>query len=465
MATSKGEGAFRVLSEKQIRIIHEKSMELLQDLGVKVLHEQMTKTLVGAGAIKEENNIVKIPPKLVERALKTAPKMIQMYDQHGDPAMRLDGTKTYYGTGSDTLYFRDHKTGVIRPTSVEDLRKSIIVTDALPNMHHILAGGILKLEGYDPKKAVLFVFKEILRHTSKPIGFMAYDLETHHQIMSIAFRVAGGEKIFREKPFVFHYSEPLPPLTFPPEGLDKLISCAQNGIPLVFMPYCMMGGTAPITSAGALLQCNTEVLASLVMHQTIHEGAPYIYGAMPTMMDMRTSVGSYGAPEFHQNVAASTEIAKFYGLPFYGTAAVTDSKNLDAQAYSEVMMSLLLTELSKPDLAHNIGLLYHSNVICVELVVVANELIEMLKKISSGIQVDEGTFAVDVIKKVGPRGNYLREDHTYERFRDKYYPDLFDRSMDGDPPPAEKKVRDRIDEILELHKPHPVDENLLKDGE
>jgi trimethylamine--corrinoid protein Co-methyltransferase len=443
-------------------MIHDKSLELLEGLGVKVLHEGMTKMLVGAGGIRGQNNTVKIPPELVERALETAPQTIRMYDRNGEPAMVLDGTETHYGAASDTLYYRDHKTGLIRPTTVEDLRKAIMVTEAMSNMHHILAGGILKIKGQDPKKVIVFVFKKILRYTTKPVGFMSYDLETHQQILEIAFRVAGGKTAFQKKPFVFHYSEPIPPLTFPQDGVDKLIVCAQKRVPLIFMPYCMMGGTAPITSAGAILQCNTEVLASLVMQQIVHEGAPYIYGAMPTMMDMRTTVGSYGSPELHQNIAAMTEIARFYGLPFYGTAAVTDSKNLDAQAYSETMMSLLFTALSKPDMAHNIGLLYHSNVLCIELVVVANEIIDMLRSITSGIDVNEETLSVDVIKRVGPQGHYLMEDQTCGRFREKYYPDLFDRSIEGDPPPAEEKVRQRIDAILEAYKAPPIDEKLLE---
>lgn len=301
-----GEGTFRVLSEKQIRIIHEKSIELLEDLGVKVLHDEMTKILKDAGAIKAENGIVRIPAKLVEGALETAPKSIQIYDQNGNPAMLLDGTRTYYGPASDSLCFRDHRTGEIRPTTVQDLRNSIIITEALPNMHYIVAGGTLELREQDPKKTILFVFKEILRHTTKPVCFLSYDLETHNQVLDIAFRVAGGEKAFRERPFVFHYSEPIPPLTFPQDSLDKLISCAKKEIPLIFMPYCMMGGTAPITSAGALLQCNVEVLASLVMQQLANEGAPYIYGAMPTMMDMLTCVGKV-ASHAQQNQETSLQ--------------------------------------------------------------------------------------------------------------------------------------------------------------
>jgi trimethylamine--corrinoid protein Co-methyltransferase len=458
----RGEGVFRVLSDKQIKMIHEKSLELLENLGVKVLHQEMTTALKNAGAVGVEDGVVKIPPKLVERSIKTAQRPIQIYDRNGEPAMRFDGTETYYGTASDTLYFRDYKTGEIHPTTVEDLRNSVILTEALPNMHYIMAGGTLELRGKDPKKTILFVVKEIMKHTTKPICFLSYDTDTHNEILDLFFRVAGGEENFRKRPFAFHYAEPIPPLSFPEDTLHKLIACAIKEVPLVFMPYCMMGGTAPITSAGALLQCNSEVLAALVMQQVIHEGAPYIYGAMPTMMDMRTTVGSYGSPELHQNVAAMREVARFYDLPFFGTAGVTDSKNLDAQAYSESMATMLFTELSKPEIVHDIGLLYHSNVISLELVVVCNEIIDMLRNVTSGIEVNEDTLSLDVIKRVGPQGNYLMEDQTYEKCREKYYPDLFDRSMEGDPPPTERRIEERIDQILRAHQPPPIDARFLE---
>ncbi len=98
---------------------------------------------------------------------------------------------------------------------------------------------------------------------------------------------------------------------------------AEAGIPVVYMPYCMMGGTAPMSRAAALAQCNAEILAGLVLHQLAAEGAPFIYGAMPSILDMKTTVGSYGAVEFHLLVAAAGELSASYGLPFYGTAGCT----------------------------------------------------------------------------------------------------------------------------------------------
>jgi trimethylamine--corrinoid protein Co-methyltransferase len=182
---------------------------------------------------------------------------------------------------------------------------------------------------------------------------------------------------------------------------------------------------------------------------------------MPSIMDMKTTIGSYGAAEFHLQVAAASEIAHYYGLPFYGTAGCTDAKTLDEQAVAEATMEIFSTILSKANIVHDVGVADHCNSVCPELVVLADEIIEMLKHYSQGVPVDTDALVMELIEKVGPGGQYLNEPHTMQNFRNIFYPSLFSRKMKN--PEASEvrgRIRAKIQNILETHEVPALEKGL-----
>lgn len=127
---------------------------------------------------------------------------------------------------------------------------------------------------------------------------------------------------------------------------------------------------------GTLAQCFAEVYSGLTLHQATAVGAPFIVGAMPSTIDMRTTIGTYGAPELHMLVAAASLInKKKTGLPFYGTGGCGDSKLLDYQAVVEATVGLMSSALSSPHIVHDLGFLDHSNIISPEMIVLCDEII------------------------------------------------------------------------------------------
>jgi trimethylamine--corrinoid protein Co-methyltransferase len=391
----------------------------------------------------------------VERALQTCPNSIEIYDTEGHLSMVLDGERTYYGGPSDSFFILDPDSGKKRPFLLEDIEVIAKTIDALPNMHFIHCAGVLPQE--KPENASLLSFRECFRNTKKPICFLTNEAEPCRAIIDACLQISGGMENLRAHPFIFHYSEPISPLLHSEEGLEKVLLCADYHIPLVYMPYCLMGGTSPVTIAGALAQCNAEVLSGLVIQQLRNPGAPFIYGTMPAPIDMRTTTGLYGAPELHLAIAASREIARHYEIPFFGTAGTSDSKHLDYQAVMEAVMSCLLTGFSRPDLAHDVGFLDHSNIISPTLIVLTDEIINMTQPLTQGIAVTRETLAVDVIREVGlKKRSFIEEDHTYNHFREFWYPELLDRSMEGDTPELRDKVHEKLKRILENHVVAPL---------
>lgn len=453
---------FSVLNPTKIERIHEASLYLMEKVGIQVGGERSLALLKKAGCSVDSDRRVKIPRKCAEWALKTVPKELVLYNRRGESAMTIDHTHpVYFGCHSDMLEFVDPFTGKVRDFLKADIATMCRIADALPNIHFVLSVGLCK--DVPPQIQTQTTFIETVKNFSKTINFSTNDIQSLQEVIDIAAVVAGSHRRLQEKPFIFNYCEPIPPFTHPEESAEKLYISAVNRIPVVYNPYCMMGGTAPMRSAATLAQCNVEVLSGLVIHQLVSEGAPFIYGAMPSIMDMKTTIGSYGAVEFHLLVAAASELAAYYGLPFYGTAGCTDAKTMDPQAVVEATMEIFSTMLSKANLVHDVGVSDHCNSVSPELVVLCDEIIEMLKHYTRGVTVDDESLCLGTIEKVGPAGAYLNQPHTMQNFRRIHYSPFFSRAMKNpDESQVKLKIREKIKKIVDTTAAEPLPADILE---
>jgi trimethylamine---corrinoid protein Co-methyltransferase len=190
------------------------ALDVLAQTGISVLEESIIKTLSDAGA-RIEGTRAYIPTKLVEQALKTAPKEIQIYNRDGEPAMRLTGFNNYYGNGTDCPNILDPFTGKRRPFLKKDIEQAGILCDAISNYSFVMPTGVAS--DMPPAIADIHNFHAMLTNTAKPIIFTAYTPENHQDIYRIAAIAAGGEKALQDKPFIISYPQPISPLTFTKE--------------------------------------------------------------------------------------------------------------------------------------------------------------------------------------------------------------------------------------------------------
>lgn len=454
---------FSVLDQAKVKKITEAAITLMQTAGMKFGGERALKLLKSAGAKVNDDGLVIIPEKLLEKALKSVPKELVLYTRDGKPNMTINQeNQVYFGTHSDQLFLLDPFTGEHRKFLHRDIKTMCKVADYLPNIHFVLSVGLTS--DIRPEVQTQTTFIETVKNFNKTINFSTNDIESLQEVIDMAALVAGGLDKLQEKPFVFNYCEPIPPLTHPAESTEKLYISAENRIPVVYMPYCMMGGTSPMTMAATLAQCTAEVFGGLVLHQLVSEGAPFIWGTMPSIFDMKTTIGSYGAPEFHLGVAAMADISNSFGIPFYGTAGCSDAKFVDEQSVAEVTAEIFSTLLSKANIVHDVGVLDHCNSVAPEMVVLANEIIQGLKSYAKGVDLAELDEGLKIIEKVGPAGHYLTETHTEENFRSVWYPEYFSRKMvNEDFSEIKFKIRDRIGQIVQDYKAPELDSATLKE--
>jgi trimethylamine--corrinoid protein Co-methyltransferase len=380
--------------------------------------------------------------------LNTVPARFTLYTRTGEPAIKVEPNRTYFGPGPPCCYFIDPETYERRLFVKSDAALTARVCDALPNIEYVMALG--SISDVPQEKADVHEFDAMVRETTKPIMSWSFSRQSLVEIHQMAAAIKGSEEACAQEPFMIFYSEPSSPLKNSKEAVQKLIYCAQHRIPHVYTPCPIAGGTAPVTMAGLLVQNLAETLAGVVLSQQVRKGAPIVVGGVVSIMDMRATILAYGAPELALASAGATELARYLGLPMFSTAGCTDSKCLDQQAAAEATSSIIFSLLSGANFVHDVGYTESAMTGSLEQLVMCDEIIGMARHVARGIRVDEETLAVDVIASAVQSGDYLAQDHTVKHFREQmWFPRLMDRCRFGEWSAAgSTTMGDRVREML-----------------
>jgi trimethylamine--corrinoid protein Co-methyltransferase len=457
---------YRVLTEDQIKEIHQATLELLETTGVKVLNDAAIRMLKDAGCRVEDNHNVKIPGALVEDCIKHAPSDVTVYNRKGDPAMQLGGSNVCFGMGTDLLNTWDLKTGELRSSCLQDVIDSAVVGDYCEEIDFIASNAF----PLDVSENLAFVmeFKALMVNSTKPIYFTAGGAADLAVILEMAADVLEGKNRLREKPFLIHYAEPISPLVHSSGAVDKLFMCADNGIPLNYAPALLSGGSGPVTLAGAIVVANAEALSGLVIQQLRAKGAPAITGFSATPLDMRLGTTVYASPDERLTHSACCDIYHYYGLPVWGEAGCSDAGSLDEQAAMESMASIMMASLDGCNLVHNIGYLGQGLVGSVASVVMCSEIISYVRRIMRGFDISRDRIGLDVIHEVGPGGNYLAQEQTLKYCREEHWLPRFINRQSPETWQKEggkrhgKVVAEKALDILAAHQPDRLPGDTLK---
>ena len=420
----------KVLNREQAEAIHGAALEILGKTGFRMEHDGAREMLKKAGA-RDDGERMFLHRSAIESALKSAPREINLCNQHGNPSMPLTNGNSFYGSGSDAIFTIDLETGERRRTVLSDAANFARLVDGLPNLDFAMS--MANPEDVPIENIYVHVFAEMVKHSTKPIVFIADSGTDIAKIHRIACAVAGGDAALKKKPFILNYSEAISPLRFPENVMEKLIFCAEHRIPICLPSGSNAGGGAPITLAGAMALGIAENLVGLTIHQLAGEGSPFLFGPNVSALDMKSTVVSYGCPEWSLTQAALADMRdELYGLPIWAYAGASDAKVMDAQAGAEAMFSIVTALLSRSNLIHDVGFLEYGSTSSLEMLVMANELIALSRFFVRGIPVNQDTLALEAIQRVaagGPGSMFLTDDHTFEHFMEaQFLPAFLDRS-------------------------------------
>jgi len=426
-------GSYKPLTPEAISKINETALQIIEEIGCEVNSDLALSSLEKAGAIVDKKKRRGRLPR--ERALELigkAPSEVTLCGRDEKHDIYLGGNRVYTGTGGTALYIYEPDTGQKRQATMDDLKRITRLVDKLDNIHLYLLPTYpneLPFEQVDVNR-----FFAGLDNTTKHIMGGVYTPDGMQQVIRMAEIVAGSAEALRERPVISIIACNISPFIIDGEYGDMVVAIARSGIPLVCPAEPLCGATSPVTLAGNLVVQTVDSLMGVILAQAVNPGTPAIFGSVATSTDLRDLKYIAGSVEMGLLNAAGAQMAQFYGLPFYATGGMTDSKVLDAQSGYESAITNLLCALAGANFIHDsAGLMEFALTVCYEKYVIDNEILGMVMRAVEGIRVDDETLAYDLIKEVGPGGNFITAKHT-RRFmrREHYHPVLSDRNSRED---------------------------------
>jgi len=459
----------RFLSEAQADELHDKSLQLLKRTGCVFKDEQALSIFSDAGAeVDRARQLVRIPPRLVEDALACCPRRVVLAARNPKYDVILEDDRVYFGTSTLPINVMDLDSGRVRRAVPQDCLDFPRLVDALPYIHFYKA--TIYPGDLQPDAAVPWMIYGGFANTEKEISVTPFTVDAAMTGITMAEIIAGGTAELKRRPLILYNVLSTAPLAWNAATVQILVKLAKMGMPTIIGAEPQAGTTAPITLLAATLLQNAETLAGITLAQIVNPGLPVIMGAIGSISDMRNGNFCSGAVELGLMNSVAAQMSQRYGIPLYATGGMSDAKVPDIQAGYEKGIQALLTALSGGNYIHDAaGMLDHCLTLGYEQYVIDNEILGMVARALSGINFGDEFMALDLIHKVGPMGNFLREPHTLKHLRsEQYLPTLANRKVRADwedegSPALVDLARGKARQILATHHPAPLPEDVHRE--
>jgi len=185
-----------------------------------------------------------------------------------------------------------------------------------------------------------------------------------------------------------------------------------------------MGAMAPVSVAGALVLSHAEALAAITLTQMTKAGAPVMYGAFASNVDMKSGAPAFGTPEQVQANLGAGQLARITGLPWRSAAGCAANVN-DAQAAHETQMSAWSAVLAGATVVvHGAGWLEGGLTLSYEKMITDIEMLQIFAELCVPLAADEADLAFDARNVVQPGGHFFAAAHTMDRYQSAFYEPL-----------------------------------------
>lgn len=457
-----------LLSKSEEDLIHEKSIECLQDVGVRVDSESVLELLEKEGAsVDYENSLARIPEKMVNRALETAPKEFTLCGR--DPKYDLEfPTKGYPYTTTNGLapFVNDHETGEYRYATTKDLASFTRLGDALDSIDFLWTS--LSPTDVPPVAEGPHVLWTTMQNTAKHVqGVTVQSAEAARVQIELAALLAGGKEELKKRPIISWVVCPIAPLSFEERAIESQVEFARAGVPIVGLAMPSGGLSAPVTVAGMILTANAENLASLVITQAAAPGAPHIFRTESSPMNMVDGSFDYGAPEFGLIFTGAGQMTRRYNLPSFNG----DFTGFEVGGEQrETMFSRFITFCAcsaYTDIVAGLGGTDDAKGVCFKQLLVDAYTWECCREYLKPLDVTEEKLGLDALRDVGPRGNFLTHRHTRKYLRKELIRLNEDKRefLALEKKEQAERAGELVTQILKEHKVAPLEESVVRKGD
>ncbi|AOY75310.1 trimethylamine methyltransferase family protein [Clostridium formicaceticum] len=421
----------KYVTKDEIELMHEYTLKVLSEVGVIIESDIAVETFKKHGARVEGQKIF-IDEDLLKKALSTAPKEFDIYSPSGKITLGESAPTICAGPVAPTT-IQDFAKKIYRPANLKDVEEYYILqeTSAVINMptHACQNTDDLDKSGDDfhtPQVAMGLKYcqKPIYQgNTITPINYKKGSLvEANRKLIKLHQEFYD----IWDKPVTMSNCCVLSPLAIGGEVVDTIIAAAEENQPVVIIACSMTNLTSPPSLAGAIVQDNANILAGIALAQLIKPRVGTVYGSVTSPTDMRTVQLATGSPEAVLMQLGLTAMGRYYNLPVRSGVSATTAIDLDFQCGAESMMTLITGMLGKTDFILNAAGSYGGyNLGSLEKFVLDEENIAYLRRLNEGLNITEKKLNFDLIKKTGPRGNYLSgrtpQDYRQEHYLSKVY--------------------------------------------
>ena len=452
-----------VLSKDEIQTIHSATIELLSTVGINIDAEDIRNLFKEYGAeVDNETNFVKIPEALVKEQLKHVPNSFKLYGPDGSFNFEVNTTSTKFATiGTPVKIYDPSCKGGLRKVVLKDNIEQIRVIDCLKNIlcsHIDIWPSDVKFTATHAH--CIYVWA---KNTRKPYGLGCFGKVASQDAMNMGKIVVGSEEELINRPRFVGFMNPTSPLQLPKIMTNGFAIFAKYKQPTIVAPEALAGATAPVTLAGLLTQTNAEIISGIILAQLFNPGAPVFFGTVSTVMDMRSGNAALGSIETGVITAGIAQLARHYNIPSRALGGVTNSKIFDIQNGFERLQTMMIAAQAGINYITCAGTYEDTLVEALELLVIDDELADIVKRLCEGVEVNEDTIGLDVIKKVATStkkgSNYLSEKHTRKYMKKELFiPKFIDRNrratwLKKGAKDIIERAREKVDDILQNYKP------------
>jgi len=313
---SSGGLSLNVFTEAELQDIHLASLEILERTGIWVEADDARDVFADGGCIVDrETRIVRIPPYLVEDAIRSTPPKSFFCGRDPEMDIVLEAGRVYVSNFDEGIMIVDSRTGEYRHPVLQDVHEAARLVDALSDIDTYESA--VHPTDVPEATASLHKWEAAIANTSKPVGTEATSAYDVKKLIEMATVISGSEDEFRRRPLIGFGVCPVSPLKLPCDATEVIIESSRAWCPDTILSMAMAGGSSPVTLAGTLVLHNAEVLSGITLAQLTERGCPVIYGSSTTAMDLRLAAACVGSPELALFSAACAQIARRYLIPSF----------------------------------------------------------------------------------------------------------------------------------------------------
>jgi len=410
---------FDILTQEALEIIEANAEKVLEEVGVNFVNNPGALDLWRQAGADINGERVRIPRGLARQLCATAPSRYTQHARNPERNVDIGGNTLVCAPVYGPPFVRD-MAGGRRYATIADFQKFVKLGHMSKWLHHS-GGTVCEPTDIAVNKRHLDMLMAHMTLTDKPFMGSVTDPSRAQDSVEMC-EILFGQEFVQQNAVMTSLINVNSPMTFDDVMMGALEVYAKNNQACIVSPFIVGGAMAPVSVAGTLTQVLAEVLAGIAYSQLVRPGAPVIFGAFVSSIDMNSGAPTFGTPEASQILYGAGQLARRLGLPFRSGGSLCGSKLPDAQAAYETAHTHNAALLGGVNfMLHSCGWLEGGLVSSFEKFVMDADQLGALHQLAKGVAVDENAQALDAIEEVGPGGHYLGCAHTQKNFKEAFW--------------------------------------------